>query len=233
MANLIKTASNVIKYWWLPLVIGIALIAFGIFTFTQPEGTYKSLAKIFSIGIVFLGVAEIYFAIANRESLQGWGWYLTGGIIFLLMGGALLVNPQVSEIVLPIFFAFMILFRSIQGLGISFELKSYGILDWGNLAIFSVLGILFSFVLLINPLFDAAFLVVLTGLAFIFAGIIGVVIAIYLHKVKRFPKKLSQKLQNKIDEINQEIKEEVQNVKQEVKDFVGNVKDKIDNQKDH
>ncbi len=228
MANIFKTITNTIKYWWIPGLIGLILIIVGIYCFTIPEGTYNTLADVFSLAFLFIGLAEIYFSISNRESLSGWGWYLTGGILSLLAGLVLLINPHVSEMILPYFFALMLLFRSIQGLGISFDLKNHGILQWGNLAIISILGILFSFLLLIYPLFTEAILVTFTGLAFIFVGVVGVVIGFTLYRIKRFPKRLSKNLRNRIEEVQKEIQKEVKDFRMGAQESLGELRENID-----
>ena len=58
------------------------------------------------------------------------------------------------------------LFRSFELLGFAFEEKEAGVLNWGNLAIVSVLSIILSFILIANPIFTGISLVVFTGLAF-------------------------------------------------------------------
>ncbi len=223
MANLIQNISGAIKNWWVPMAVGVLLVAVGIYSFTVPDATYTSLAFIFALSFIAIGIGEIYFAFSNSKTLKGWGWYLAGGVLLLMIGGALLVNPEVTDIVMLYFVAFMLLFRSIQGLGISFEMKNEGILDWGNLAIASVLGILFSFVLLIYPMFNAAMLITLTGMAFIVVGIIAIVVGYYLHRIKSAPNRLSKGLQKKIEDINKEIQNEVKGFKNQLKESVDDI----------
>src|SRR5690606_41674971 len=99
---------------------------------------------LFSLSFLFSGIAETLFSVQNRKIIEGWGWYLTGGIFNSVIGLMLLSRPEISAFTLPLVVGFTLMFRSIQGLGFSFELKNYGSLKWGNLAIASILGLVFS-----------------------------------------------------------------------------------------
>ena len=88
----------------------------------------------------------------------------------------------------------------------AFDLKNYGILRWGNLALTSVLGIIFSLLLVMNPIFTGISLVTLTALAFIFAGISGIVLAFDLKKLKNLPAQISSDLNNKMEKLKEEYK---------------------------
>jgi uncharacterized membrane protein HdeD (DUF308 family) len=104
---------------------------------------------------------------------------------------------------------FTVLFRSFLSLGMAFEMKSSGVLNWGNVAIASIFGILLSFLLIANPIFSGLSLVVLTALSFIFSGTASVLIAFDLRKIKKHPEKLSDELKSKIEEIQAEIEQQI------------------------
>jgi uncharacterized membrane protein HdeD (DUF308 family) len=206
MTTFFKTISNTIKHWYMPLIIGLLLIAMGIYIFTVPLATYLTLTAFFTASFIASGILEIYFSVANRNEIDGWGWYLTGGILTLFVGILLAVEPGISATTLPFFVGFSLLFKSFQGLGLAFDLKNYGILRWGNLALTSVLGIIFSLLLVMNPIFTGISLVTLTAFAFIFAGISGIVLAFDLKKLKNLPAQISSDLNNKMEKLKEEYK---------------------------
>jgi len=90
---------------------------------------------------------------------------------------------------------------------IPFEEKEAGVLNWGNLAIVSVLSIILSFILIANPIFTGISLVVFTGLAFISTGISSVILSFNLKKLKGSAQKLSDDLKNRIEDLEKEVKE--------------------------
>ncbi|MGV4413751.1 HdeD family acid-resistance protein [Chryseobacterium sp. T1] len=209
MSNLLKSFTNSVKYWYIPLILGIVLLLFGIYIFTVPLETYLTLSVLFSISFVTSGVFEIFFSFQNSKSLNGWGWYLVSGILSLAIGIYLLINPGISVVILPFVVGFAIMFRSFYLLGISFDLKDAGVMNWGNLAITSILGIILSFLLISNPLFSGISIVTLTALSFIFLGISSIVLSFDLKKVKDFPKKLNQDIKQKIAALQNELKNEL------------------------
>lgn len=100
---------------------------------------------------------------------------------------------------------FTLLFRSFHLLGISLDLKDFGILRWGNLAIVSVISIILAVILLINPIFSGISLVTFTALTFIFVGISCIQLSLELKKIKDYPKKINEETKRKIEELQDEI----------------------------
>ena len=210
MATFLKTIKKTVKHWYVPAIIGVLLIVFGIYIFTTPLETYGTLTMLFSLSFLFSGIAETFFSVQNRKIIEGWGWYLTGGIFNSVIGLMLLSRPEISAFTLPLVVGFTLMFRSIQGLGFSFELKNYGSLKWGNLAIASILGLVFSIILLFNPIFTGISLVVMTALSFIFSGITGIVLGFQLKKLKALPSKIRKELNEKIEVLKKEYYEEIE-----------------------
>jgi uncharacterized membrane protein HdeD (DUF308 family) len=189
MSTLKATVSNTLKHWYVPLIVGILFIVFGVYIFTIPLEAYVTLSVLFSLSFFFSGISEIFFAVANKDSIEGWGWYLVSGVLTFLFGTYLTMYPGISMATLPFVVGFAFLFRSSQGLGFAFDLKKGG-LSWGGLAFVSVLGILFSFLLLANPVIASASIVVMTALSIITVGSYSVLLALTLKNVKDLPSKL-------------------------------------------
>ncbi|ROI01531.1 MULTISPECIES: DUF308 domain-containing protein [unclassified Chryseobacterium] len=205
MANLFQTFTNTVKHWYIPLIFGILFLIFGIYVFSVPLATYVTLSIFFSVSFLFSGITEIFFSLQNSKSLQGWGWFLVSGLLTTAIGIYLIAYPQISMSILPFVVGFTLLFRSFQLLGFAFDLKSMKIMSWGNVALASVGGIIFSLLLIFNPVFTGISLVTLTGVSFIFLGIASIMLALDLRKVKKIPGKISQELRDKIRSLQDEI----------------------------
>jgi len=186
MANSKIQFSNALKNWYVPLVVGILFVLFGIYIFSVPVAAYVTLSLVFSFAFYVSGFGDIYFAINNQKSLDGWGWYLVSGILTVMLGIYLMVYPSISMTILPFVVGFAMLFKSFQGLGFSLDLKKMG-LSWGSLAFVSVIGILLSFAMLANPFAAAASIVTITALVIIVVGIYGMMLSFQLKKVKDLP----------------------------------------------
>lgn len=204
MATFFKTIKNTVKYWYIPGIIGLILILFGLYLFSVPLATFLTLSMLFSLSFLLSGILEIFFSIQNKDELEGWGWYLTGAIFNLLIGLVLVLNPAIAAVTLPLFIGFSLLFRSFQGLGFSFELRNYGLKNWGYLTLASALGVVFSIILIANPIFTGISVGVLTALSFVFSGIVAIVLAFQLKRLKKLPQKISKELKEKMEDLKEE-----------------------------
>ncbi len=161
MLHFFKSIRRSVKHWYIPLILGILFILCGIGVIISPQDSYLTLSILFSLSFLVSGIIETFFALQNTKNLNGWGWYLVSGLISLIMGIFLLMYPALSMSILPLVVGFTLLFRSFELLGFAFEEKEAGVLNWGNLAIVSVLSIILSFILIANPIFTGISLVVL------------------------------------------------------------------------
>jgi uncharacterized membrane protein HdeD (DUF308 family) len=202
--SILRTAADRVKHWYIPLIVGIVLIIVGIDVLATPTTSYLALSVLFSISFLISGILQIIFSIANRQELNSWGWYLASGILYTLVGFLLVTRPGISITTLPFVVGFFVLFHSIGALGWAYDLKEMGIIRWGNVALAAVFGILFSFILLWNPGFAGLSLVIWTGIAFIAAGIAGIVLAMQLKKIKDLPGKLPNELRNRIESLKKD-----------------------------
>ena len=181
----LKTALRSVKYWYLPLITGIIFVLVGIWVLRTPVGSYATLALLFSLTFLVAGLIEIIYAFANRKAIDSWGWWLAGGIVDFLIGVLLISQPEISLAFLPIYIGFGILFRSSVAIGWALELKRQQVLDWGNFLGIGILGSIFAFIILWNPLFAGMTLVLYTGVAFLLVGLFQIYHAWRLRKIKK------------------------------------------------
>lgn len=66
----LKTIKNTIKYWYIPLLIGILFIILCIVSFTAPLSYFLTLSLLFALSFLFGGLLEIIFSIANKHQLK-------------------------------------------------------------------------------------------------------------------------------------------------------------------
>lgn len=172
-----------LKYWYLPLVMGIVLLIVGVWVFLTPVQSYIALSMLFAATFLLIGIIEIVYALSIRKTIEDWGWTLGGGIINFIIGILLVSRPEISLVVLPFYVGFAILFRSFRAIGWSFELKRLEVSAWGNLMAVGILGMVFAFILLWNPIFAGMTIVFYTAMAFISAGIFEIYLSFRLKKL--------------------------------------------------
>ena len=192
--EMIKKVKSTVKHWYIPLVVGLLFIGLGIWTMFSPAESYLALAILFIIAFIVGGLLDIIFAISNKDELDGWGWELANGILMFIIGIIMAFNPAITLVTLPFYIGFVIMFRSIMAISSSMELKKYGVLDWGNLMAMGILGLIFSFILLWNPVFAGITIVVWTGLALITIGGYAIYFSLKLKKLHKVGKEIKEEI---------------------------------------
>lgn len=175
----VMTDSRTYKYWWLMLLIGILSIICGIWVFRNPVESYFALTIYFSIMFIFYGIGEIVNAFANQR-YHNWGWGLAMGIIDFVIGFLLLGNLEWAANLLPYIVGFMLMFVGINFIGVSTQMQSLRVRNWGWVLTGGILTLIFSFLIVFHPLFGMFNIIVWTGLAFIFGGISAVIYSFIL-----------------------------------------------------
>ena len=224
MANVISQAVSIVKNWWVFLLSGILLILGSIYVFITPVESYVALAWLFSVLVLANGISYVYFSISNHKELEGWGWYLAGGIFEIILGVVLIYYPGLSIMMLPLFVGFWFMFRGAQIVAASLELKKYGFLDWGWLMLFGIALSIMSFFMILDPLFGFFNIVWLTALALLLFGVSNIMISLKLKKIKsktidkveEFKKNAIKDLISLKDQVIEKMKETSTDVKGEV-----------------
>lgn len=135
--------------WWLTLMNGIFALIIGAVllwgsTITKLE-TYQFLVFLLGFFWFFQGILDIVLIFIDHSM---WGWKLFIGIISILAGGAILMYPLASALILPKLFVLML---GIWGLmyGIILLVMAFRGGGWGA-AILGILGIIFGIILMVN-----------------------------------------------------------------------------------
>lgn len=184
MESLLKEFENGVKHWYLPLLVGIVMVAVGIWCVASPGVSYLALAIVFAIGFFISGVFETIFAISNRS--EKWGWSLALGVMSIIAGLVLMANPGLSAVMLAFYVGFMLLFYSVSGVVIALAIREQYHIDWRALLVIAILGVIFSLIMLFNPAFAGISIVLWTAFTFFVMGAFRIYIALRLRKVKKF-----------------------------------------------
>ena len=188
--KIVEKIEKSIKHWYAPLISGIIFVGAGILAFIFGKATFLTLAILFSLAFLMSGISEVFFSVSNRKEMKHWGWSLAWGIINFIFGFLLLINPFASMFALVLFVGLAFLFRSIGGVILSINLKKTHYSKWWLLLTLSILGVLFSIVLMAHPLIAGAMAVILTGIMLIVGGIFSISLSVLLKKSNKFIKQI-------------------------------------------
>ena len=96
-------------FGWSELLVGVLLIALGVFTFARPESMLTGAVVIYGILAILMGVEDIVVS-ARLARFTGFGptLSLVTGILSVMCGVMLIANPNVGKwaltVLLPIWF---------------------------------------------------------------------------------------------------------------------------------
>lgn len=196
MKTFIDRINFAIKNWWMSLLLGLLYIALGIYLMFVPLASYVALSILFSVAMFVSGLLEISFAISNKKNISSWGWYLTGGIVDLILGVFLMANPGLSMEALPFILAFWLLFRGFAATGYSMDLKRFGTRNWGWYMAFGILAILCSIGIIWQPSVGVFTLVYMLAYTLLIIGIFRVMLAFELKRLHKNHKEYTSETSN-------------------------------------
>lgn len=183
---LIERSKQAVRYWWLMLLVGIALFVLGILVFVYPAQSYASMAVLFGWVILAAGILEVVLSASSDHFVTGRGWMLAGGVIQIILGLILVFNIALSAVTLPIVLGFWLLFRAFSTIGLGGDMRAMGISGAGWTIVGGVLLLLCALWMLFQPLvFGTAFVVVWLGIGLLFAGVSAMALSFQLRTAHR------------------------------------------------
>jgi len=181
------------RYWWLLLAGGILFIGLGTWIICSPEKTYLSLSLLLAIGMLATGAFEALFSLFNLKRIKDWGWIFAGGLIDVLLGIYLLNYLLLTMVLMPMAIGIWMLFRGFMTVSSPVALRALGMSEWLLLVLTSMLLILPSIVILLDPFIGLVNVVMITGISFIISGIFRIFFSQQLRKLKTMHSKVKKR----------------------------------------
>lgn len=172
MSNIAAMELNAIadlrKHWGWFLALGIIFIVGGIFAIVMPFIAGVAVTTVFAVVLAWIGIMEIIQAF----SVKAWGgfiWQLLIGIVMLLGGIAIWINPILGALTLTIVVAAVFLAKGVFQAIMAFKMRPHN--GWGWLLTAGILSILVGLIIWIGwPVSTAWTLGYLAGISLIFSG---------------------------------------------------------------
>ena len=145
-----RVLQTVVDRWWVPLLRGLAAVAFGILTFFMPGLSLFALVLLWGAYTLTDGAVSVVYAIAEHKTLPGWGWVLFAGLTGLVAGAVTFLWPGITGVVLLVNIAvWAVIVGAMQiGAAITWRKELSGA---GWLALSGVLSIAFGVGIMLFP----------------------------------------------------------------------------------
>ena len=179
--------------WWGVLLKGIFAIAMGILAWVWPGPTLFVLIVIFGIFAFVDGIFTIIMSSTHRKTMPGWGWSLAAGIFGVTIGSLLLLWPYTTSFVFLIFVAAWMMITGMFGI-VNAASHRKEMPNWGWPLATGIFAIVFSILIIANPLAGAVALIWIWGT---FGIVYGTLMCIQAYRTRRTIK--SEKSQAKAE----------------------------------
>ncbi len=174
------------EFWWIVLLRGIALTVLGGLLIAKPGITVIVLVQFLGAYFLVDGVFSVFHSIKGRKYMQGWGWGIFMGALEILTGIIVFTNPLVSTIVTASVLVYCVAFMAIlfgvlgivTGIQVRKEIKG----EWAMIA-GGVLAIIFSVILIMNPMASMSVYLIVMGVMALMGGLIQIFASFQIRKI--------------------------------------------------
>lgn len=167
------------RHWWVFLIRGLLFIFLGIYMIAAPQGSLAALGFIFGLVIFLAGISELLHAYRTRN---GRAWHLIIGLVDAVIGIVLMAHLGSSVDILRYLVGIWFVFRAFSMFSIVGRSRSW------LLILGAVISLLFGLLIIFDPAFGAATLVLWTAFAFIIVGFFNVVLAFRMKGIGEHPR---------------------------------------------
>ncbi len=158
--------------WWVPVVRGVAAIAFGILALVAPAMSLFALVIVWGVYALVDGVFNLGLGAKAGRAGRRWGWFIFEGLISIAAGVLTFAYPGITALVLLMVIAGWAVLTGILEIAAAIELRRVMTGEW-LLALSGVLSIVLGVLLFAAPGPGALALVWLIGsYAILFGGLL-------------------------------------------------------------
>jgi len=174
-------ASMLRRSWWLLLLRGIAAIAFGVLTWSQPGLSLAALVLLFGAYCLADGVLAVWAAIAGKDH-HDWGVLLLVGLVGIVVGVLTFMSPGITALALLFYIAIWAIATGVLQIAAAIRLRKEIKDEWW-LILAGLASVVFGVLLMAQP---GAGALALLWLIASYAVVFGVLMVILAFRARRF-----------------------------------------------
>ncbi|MEZ5740100.1 MAG: DUF308 domain-containing protein [Burkholderiaceae bacterium] len=168
---------------WVYLLIGVVSLIGAILALANPLQASISVNLILAWTFVAVGIVQLVFAL-RASGVGGSLWALVLGVLFIVLGGAMLYNPMASLISLTLLVASLFLVIGLFKLLLSFRLRPLPM--WPAMFVSGLASVVLAGMILGNvPVAAASILGVLLGVELLINGLATVLVGLAMRRGRR------------------------------------------------
>lgn len=164
----LPTITQVREHWGWFLALGIVFIVGGVFAIAMPLIASVTVAIVIAWAFIFVGAVQVFQA----WSMRSWGgfiWQMIIGLVVLVGGIAMLINPIVAAVTLTLLIGAMFLVKGILQVGFALRYRPHT--GWGWILAAGILAIVVALMIIFSWPFSGLWVPgTLAGISLIFSG---------------------------------------------------------------
>ncbi|MBP3799589.1 MAG: DUF308 domain-containing protein [Bacilli bacterium] len=158
------------------------LILLGLVLVVKSEETLKVISYLVGGVLITLGIVAFIKFFKNSEKNIPDNFDIIYGIVTIVFGIFIIINPKLVASIIPFVLGAWILFKSAFKVAYGFELKGKNSPIWKSTLITSGISALVGIIILFNPFKTASIVFMLIGIALIAYGIMDIISTYQLKK---------------------------------------------------
>jgi uncharacterized membrane protein HdeD (DUF308 family) len=139
------------RQWWVYAFIGLFFLGAATWIFSNHAATLEKIDRILSYGVIMLGTSQLILLMVAPEKHNRQWWTLLVGILEIMLGTAVLLQPGLSMELLMIYLGLWLFFRGGFLTIFSFKLNAIPKQPWLWLFISGTVVAFFGILTMLNP----------------------------------------------------------------------------------
>jgi uncharacterized membrane protein HdeD (DUF308 family) len=169
------------RAWWVFVIGGLAMVAFGLLALSNPGVALFFLATFFAASVLVDGVSNVIGSLQNREK-DGWWILLLMGMLGAAVGGYALFNPPLSIMAFILIVAFEAMVLGVFLVMLGHKVRKTTSREW-LLYLAGALSILFGIMVIANPVTGSRTIVFLVASWSLAIGVLKVAFGLKARKL--------------------------------------------------
>lgn len=169
------------RAWWVFVVGGLAMVAFGLLALSNPGVALFVLATFFAASVLVDGVSNVIGSLQNREK-DGWWILLLMGLLGAAVGGYALFNPPLSIMAFILIVAFEAMVLGVFLIMLGHKVRKTTSREW-LLYLAGALSILFGILVVASPVTGSRTIVLLIASWSLAIGVLKVAFGLKVRKL--------------------------------------------------
>jgi uncharacterized membrane protein HdeD (DUF308 family) len=182
--DLYDRAMEPVRHWWMYLIIGVLAFILGVFMLTNPAITYEMMTLILGLALIVFGIIELIVGLFSRNFFVSRAAILIGAILNIVLGILLAANPGIAALTLPLILGMWMLYQSFMMISYAGDLKGFKVKGYGLTLFCGIVLLILALLILLRPVTIGIFTVAIyIALSFIIYGLSEIVSAFRLKSI--------------------------------------------------